>query len=102
MVCKNEYFVNKGCLRTFTIDKNGFEHIGLFAVEDWYTGDIYSFMTETPSERNIVAMEDSEIIQLSKENWQCLLLQIPKFEKFYRIKFQNSLISLQKRMIESL
>jgi hypothetical protein len=35
-VCKYESFIIKGCLRTYTIDNDGLEHIVMFAVEDWW------------------------------------------------------------------
>lgn len=101
-ICQHENYVIKGCLKNFSVDSNGFESIGMFAIEDWWTGDMFSFLTQTPSNINIVAMEDTEVFQLSKENQEKLLEQIPKFEKCYRIKYQNSFISLQKRMIMNL
>ncbi|HEY0670312.1 MAG TPA: Crp/Fnr family transcriptional regulator [Sphingobacteriaceae bacterium] len=101
-VCKHEYFVSKGCLRTFTVDKDSVEHTAMFAIEDWFTGDIYSFLTGLPSKNNIMAIEESEVLLLSKKNWEKLLEQVPKFEKLYRIKFQNSFIALEQRMMLSL
>lgn len=101
-VCKHEYFVSNGCLRTFTVDKDSAEHTAMFAIEDWFTGDIYSFLTGLPSKNNIMAIEESEVLLLSKKNWEKLLEQVPKFEKLYRIKFQNSFIALEQRMMLSL
>ena len=40
-----DYFVNKGCLRTYTIDEKGLEHIVQFSIEDWWVGDMYSFLS---------------------------------------------------------
>jgi CRP-like cAMP-binding protein len=31
-ICKTENFIVKGCLRTYTIDDNGFEHILMFGI----------------------------------------------------------------------
>ena len=38
-------FVTKGCLRSYTIDKKGEEHIVQFAVEGWWITDLYSFLS---------------------------------------------------------
>ncbi len=101
-VCKTENFINKGCLRTYTIDENGFEHILMFAIEDWWTGDLYSFPTQTPSTYFIDALEDTEVLQLSKTNLEKLYGQVPKFERFYRIIFQNALIAQHERISQNL
>jgi len=98
-VCLYEHFVTRGCLKSFTVDSNGFEHIGTFAVEDWWTGDLHSFLTQTPSTYYVQALEDSELFQISKTNLEQLYSQVPKFERFFRILFQKSLIaSLEKNM----
>jgi CRP-like cAMP-binding protein len=89
-------------LRTYTIDENGFEHILMFAIEDWWTGDLYSFPTRKPSNHFIDALEDTEILQISKPNLDKLFEQVPKFERFYRILFQNALIAQHERINQNL
>lgn len=44
-LCKTENFIVKGCTRTFSTDQNGFEHIVMFGIEDWWVGDLFSFLT---------------------------------------------------------
>jgi len=101
-VCKTENFITKGCLRTYTIDENGFEHIIMFAIEDWWIGDPYGFWTQTPSTHFIDALENSELLQISKPNLDKLLQTVPKFERFYRIVFQNALIAERQRINQNL
>jgi len=48
-VCKHTAFVNKGCLRSYIVDNNGFEHILQFAIKGWWVGEYMSFKTGTPS-----------------------------------------------------
>lgn len=36
-------YIAKGCLKTFTVDSEGSEHIYQIAIEGWWTTDIYSF-----------------------------------------------------------
>jgi hypothetical protein len=45
-VCRFLFFVNKGCLRGFTTDRNGFEHVLNFAPPDWWMADLYSLITQ--------------------------------------------------------
>ena len=37
-VCREQSFVQKGCLKSFRSDANGKEHVVSFAVEGWWTG----------------------------------------------------------------
>jgi len=97
-ICRHEFFVTKGCLRSYTIDDNGFEHIGMFALEDWWTGDMHSFITQTPATYFIEALEDSEVVQISKQDLEILYERVPKFERFFRILFQNSLVTQIQRV----
>ena len=62
-VCKQDRFITKGCLRTYTFDNTGFEHIVMFAAEEWWTGDLYSFLTQTSGNFMIDALEDTELQQ---------------------------------------
>jgi len=101
-ICRHEYFVNKGCLRTYTIDEKGQEHIIQFAIEDWWTGDMYSFLTQTPARYTIDAIEDSELFCLEKNALEELYTKVPKFEKFFRHLLQNACVSLQGRVLGNL
>jgi CRP-like cAMP-binding protein len=101
-VSKTENFINKGCLRTYTVDANGFEHILMFATEDWWTGDLHSFLTQSPATYFVEALEDTEVIQYTKDNLDKLLVEVPKFERFYRIMLQKSLIALHQRISQNL
>ncbi len=96
-ITKYEYFITKGCLKVYTLDENGAPHISMFAVEDYWTGDMASFITKQPSRYFIKATEDSELLGISRANYDLLFQEIPKFERFYRILYQRSLISYIKR-----
>jgi|SRR5687768_4050596 len=101
-VSRHQYFVNKGCLRTYTIDEKGLEHIIQFAIEDWWTGDMYSFLTQTPARFTIDALENSELLCLEKNALEELYTRIPKFERFFRHLLQNAFVALQERIVGSL
>lgn len=96
-ITKYEYFITKGCLKVYTLDENGVPHISMFAVEDYWTGDMASFITKQPSRYFIKATEDSELLGISRTNYDLLFQEIPKFERFYRILYQRSLIGYIKR-----
>ncbi|RKN83337.1 Crp/Fnr family transcriptional regulator [Ulvibacterium marinum] len=96
-ITKYEYFITKGCLKVYTLDEDGAPHISMFAIEDYWTGDISSFMTKEPSRYYIKATEHSELLGISRTNYDVLFQEIPKFERFYRILYQRSLISYIRR-----
>lgn len=101
-VCKYNIFVGKGLLRAYTIDEKGNEHILQFALEGWWTADLYSFFTGEPSLFNIEALEDSELLLITHPSWESLLTTVPAFERYFRILIQNNLIATQRRLIGSL
>ena len=101
-VARYDYFVNKGCLRTYTIDEKGQEHVVQFSIEDWWTGDMYSFLTQKPARYTIDALEDSELLCLERSALEELYIKVPKFERFFRLLLQNAFVSLQERIIASL
>jgi CRP-like cAMP-binding protein len=95
-------FVEKGMLRSYTVDEKGIEHIAEFAFEGWWMGDQYSFLTGDPSKYNIDALEDCELLLLTKPAEDEMLEKIPKMERFFRLLLQNHLIATQGRLISSL
>ena len=101
-ISRYECFVNKGCLRNYSIDEKGQEHIVQFAIEDWWTGDMYSFLTQTPARLTIDALEDTELFCLEKNALEELYTKVPKFEKFFRLLLQNAFIASQRRIIETM
>lgn len=101
-ICKTENFIVKGCLRVYSVDNNGFEHIVMFGIEDWWIGDLYSFLTVTPSQFYIDALEETRVFQISKQNLDMLYDRVPKFERFFRLIIQNAFIAQQNRINQNL
>lgn len=101
-ICKFEGFVTKGLFRVYHIDNNGFEQVLYFAQENWWITDIDSFTSETPSQLYIQALEDSEVLLISKKDKELAYDNIPKIEKLFRVMTQKTHISLQRRMIDNL
>jgi len=97
-VCKCETFVVKGCLKTYYLDEMGIEHIIDFSIEEWWADDLYSLLTQTPSKSNIKAIEDTEVLQIGKADLELLYQKIPKFERFFRILFQNAYITQREQI----
>ena len=95
-------FVEKGMLRSYTVDEKGVEHIVEFAFEGWWMGDPFSFFTGEPSKYNMDALEDCELLLLTKHAEEEMMEKIPKMERFFRLLLQNHLIVTQSRLVSSL
>ena len=101
-VCQYSAFVLDGCLRGYTVDQQGFEHVLQFAPENWWIADMYSLLSQKPGQLNIDALEDTEVLLLPKSEQEKLYLENPKFERFFRIITENSLVSNRQRVIDGL
>ena len=101
-VCKYSAFVLDGAVKNFTVDEEGKEHILSFATKEWWISDLYSLISQKPAILNIEAIVDSEVLLLSRDNQELLYEKVPKFERFFRILVENSLVANQQRLIDNM
>ncbi|GGG02829.1 Crp/Fnr family transcriptional regulator [Pontibacter amylolyticus] len=97
-VCKMIAFVEKGALRAYSVDENSNEHIIQFGLEGWTISDLYSFLTGEPATYNIDAIEDSELVIISKSAHEELLQTMPKYETFTRLNITGAYLAMQRRL----
>jgi CRP-like cAMP-binding protein len=97
-VCKYIVYVEKGALRAYTISEKGDEHIIQFALEGWLIADLYSFLTGEPATYNIDALEEAELVLISKSSYVELLKKLPKFETYIRVQLTSAYIAMQRRL----
>ncbi len=97
-VCRNTYFVEKGLLRMFSIDKNGKEHIIQFAPENWLIGDRSSLYFNEKSNYFIEAVEESEVSVLPRDFFNKLLGEFPNSIEKNDLVLQKHVKSLQDRI----
>lgn len=101
-VAKYGMFVASGCLRTYTIDDKGKEHILQFSVENWWTGDMDSLMNGTPTSYFIEAIEDAEVLLFNNTSLQKVFASIPALAAQYQEGLQNHAAAKNKRIVSSL
>lgn len=99
---RHQYFVNKGCLRTYLRGRDGMEHNVQFSIEDWWIGDMYSLLRRTPARSNVVALEDTELLSIHQDDLEELYLRVPKFERYFRHLLQNAFVSFQERILSAM
>lgn len=97
-VCKSFAFIEKGALKAYTVDDSGNEHIIQFGLEGWIISDMYSFLTGEPATYNIDAIEDAELMLISKSAHEELLKKLPKYETYTRLNITGAYLAMQKRL----
>lgn len=101
-VCRNLAFVNSGCLREYTVDHKGDEHIIQFAIQDWWVSDLNSFLSGTPSTQNIDALQDSVVLLLENTAREKLFESVPAMERFFRLLLEANYVATHKRINDAL
>jgi CRP-like cAMP-binding protein len=101
-VCQHNFFVIKGCLRSYVVDKNGKEHIIQFAPENWWISDQNSVLKQEPAMFFIDAIEDSEVLLSERDFNEKFSAILPNGAQMMQILFHNSFKAMQKRVINLL
>ncbi|RYY90683.1 MAG: Crp/Fnr family transcriptional regulator, partial [Chitinophagaceae bacterium] len=96
--CRHIAFVEKGALKLYHVDAGGSEHIVQFALEGWTISDLYSFLTGEAATYNIEALEDAELVLISKAAHEELLQKVPKYETYIRLQITSAYLALQRRL----
>jgi CRP-like cAMP-binding protein len=100
--CKAEFFVNKGCLRAYYVDDDGHQHIVKFASEGWWISDIESLFNATPATLYVEALEDSDVILLTRTSQEELFELIPQLNKYFRLVYQKALANSSGRLLRTI
>lgn len=101
-VVSKEFWVIKGCLKSYFFDHNGKEHILQFGSENWWITDYESFVKRTPSNIFIDCLEDCELLYITHEDREKLTKQLHKMERFWAKKSKFGRIALQNRILSLL
>lgn len=101
-VCKYTAMVEKGALKAYFVNEKGEENITAFALEGWTIADLSSFIKQEPATLNIDALEDCELVLMSKSSHDELLQTMPKYETYFRILITDAYIALQQRTTSTL
>ncbi|MGL4632526.1 MAG: Crp/Fnr family transcriptional regulator [Leadbetterella sp.] len=100
-VFDNVAFVMSGCLKSYSIGKEGVEHVVQFAPEGNWITDPNSFVASNPAIMNINAVVDSEVLLLTRKNQLTLFEILPGFERYFRIIAENSMVYLRNRVLDN-
>ncbi|MBC7920427.1 MAG: Crp/Fnr family transcriptional regulator [Ferruginibacter sp.] len=99
---ENDFFILSGCLKSYSTDANGKEHIIQFGLQDWWITDYQAYYYHTTATVNIDCIEDSELLCLSNHNREKLCAEMHKIEHFFRKKTNKRNVALQQRILSLL
>lgn len=100
-VCNSANFIISGCTKTFHTNTKGDTHIVMFSIEDWWTSDLGSFITQTPADYSVQCIENTSLVQFSYDALEALYIAIPKLERLFRKILERALVASQKRIIKT-
>ena len=101
-VCKYRNYIEKGAFRSYFIDNDGKEHTVQIAVEDHFTSDFYSYITQTPATLFVEALEDSLILQMTYNDIEGLCKEIHALSEYFRITTERAFAFSRKRALSNL
>ena len=94
--CKDLVFVESGCLRLYYL-KDDIEVSVWFAFQQSSAIEIYSFISESPSNYFLQAIEDSEVLCLPKTELDKLYQYQPKMQEMMRNFWEDVILNLINR-----
>jgi CRP-like cAMP-binding protein len=100
-VCKEFYYIAKGCIRTYFLDKNGNEKTRYVMLDHHIGTALTSFVAQRPSVEFIDALEDTELLAITHFDFYRLNQELDNFKIFYQ-RILEMAYSFQNNKIEQL
>ena len=100
-ICRHLYFVEKGLMKIFSV-KSGKEFIMCFFAESRIFSVFDSFLTKTPSNFTITALEDSSVTMISLNEIEALSRKHKTVEILFRKVISHTTVLKAKRINEML
>lgn len=97
-ICKNNYFVNAGCLRFYTTNTKGYELTRYFAFEGKFGTALTSFIEQGPSFEYIQCLERSELLVISRQDFFHLVDTVPQVNYLYKDILEMAYVTTQRRI----
>ena len=98
-VCSEIAFIKTGLLRSFCISHSGEEHTNCFTFSNEFMAAYSSFISGQPSEENIQAIIDTEILVIGKTDLLNLYNTSIVWQNIGRIITEQQYLDLEKRVL---
>jgi CRP-like cAMP-binding protein len=89
-VCKQVYFIAKGCLQVFVYDNDMNETTRDIVTEGTWCSELLSFGSGNPATENIRTVEPCELLAIDKQGFQKMMETVPNFDKVYKQILETS------------
>lgn len=100
-VCKEFYYIQKGCLRTYFITKQGQEKTRFVTLDCSIGTALASFISQKPSFEFIDVLEDTELLAIRHNDFYQLNKELAHWKEFYQ-KILEMAYSFQNKSFENL
>jgi CRP-like cAMP-binding protein len=101
-VAKTVAFVEKGAMRLYRVTEDGSEHTVQFALEGSFITDLYSFLTSEPSAYCIDAIEDSELVLITRQASDELRRISTKYQELIFQATSEAYVQLEHRITSTI
>jgi CRP-like cAMP-binding protein len=89
-VCKQVFFIVKGCLQVFIYDNDMNETTRDIVTEGTWCSELLSFGSGNPATENIRSVEPCELLAIDKQGFQKMMETVPQFNKVYKQILETS------------
>ena len=96
------FYIRKGCIRSYCIDKKGKEHTLQFGIRDWWISDYIAIHGNEAATLTVECLSDSEIIEFNAKKLHSIASVFPEYEPFQRNLIDRHVVSLHKRILNQL
>jgi CRP-like cAMP-binding protein len=100
-IARYVYYVNQGSLRQFYVNNNGEERTIYFKTEGGWVSELVSFLDNKPTELNVQALEDGDLMIINQKNWVYAVTHINSFTMGFIRAQQDTNYMLKKRLAEA-
>ncbi len=97
-ICKHYYFIEKGALRLYTINKEGKECSRYFAFESSFCTALPSFIDQQPAMEYLQTIENSKLLAITRADFFKMLEKYLFFARIYQEILEKGFIMAQKRI----
>ena len=92
-------FVQKGLIRVYSHAESGVELTNGFVRENGFITESMNFFTPAPSLENMETLEDTEMICIDQKGLEKLYDELPVFEKFTRILYEQRMVEVKAKIL---
>jgi CRP-like cAMP-binding protein len=96
-ICKQIGYVGRGCLSFYRLLEDGRKSIIQFAFEDWWVGDLESFLNRKPAATFWQALETSELISIGIDDFEKMMATSGAFRSTFARKTQTAYVKALER-----